>query len=1312
MELINNTTKTLKNDLSVEIKQGSKLSIAAACFSIYAFQELKEQLSQIEQLRFIFTSPTFVTEKAKKERREFYIPRLTRERSLYGTEFEIKLRNELTQKAIARECAEWIRQKVTFKSNVSDKSIQGQIVVDSVGYTPINNFTTVELGCEKGNVISTTIVKDESLARTLLADFNEIWNDSKVLQVVTDEVIDSITAAYNENSPDFIYFVTLYNIFNEFLEDVSEDVLPNEATGFKESKIWGMLYNFQKDAALAIINKLEKYNGCILADSVGLGKTFTALAVIKYYENRNKSVLVLCPKKLTNNWNTYKDNYVNNPIAADRLRYDVLYHTDLNRTHGTSNGLDLDRLNWGNYDLVVIDESHNFRNGGKLVENPDEDAKDNRYVTLMKKVIRAGVKTKVLMLSATPVNNRFNDLKNQLALAYEGHTDYIDEKLNTTRSIDEIFRNAQRAFNTWSKWEPCDRTTENLLKMLDFDFFEVLDSVTIARSRKHIQKYYDMADIGTFPTRLKPISLRPHLTDLKEAISYNEIFEQLMLLTLTIYTPTHYILPSKMEKYAELYGDNRVNVGFTQANREQGIRRLTAINLMKRMESSVYSFNLTLTRIKDLINSTIETIDRFDNHSGTTLDLTDISDMDEFDVEDQNSDELFSFGRKVKIDLADMDYVSWRDSLKKDAEVLELLTLLVGDITPEHDSKLQELFRVIDNKITHPINEGNKKLIIFTAFADTAGYLYDNVSRYVKDRYGLNTAMVTMFDTPYQKYLKSTCSDVSRVHKGYFSIDKKTGRSVDSQLKRGSEFSDDISAYDLILKNKERLLSFDEPTRFIFSHSALREGWDNPNVFQICTLKHSDSNTAKRQEVGRGLRLCVNQDGNRMDAQSCGDSVHEINTLTVVASESYKTFVTDLQSDIKTVLYDRPTVATSEYFKGKYVKVDDVPTLIDDEKANAIEFYLIQNGYVDMKRKVTDKYRQDVKNGTVAELPDELKPMTDGIHTLIQAVYDDSVLKDMFSDGHETKVKDNPLNENFAKKEFQALWREINHKYAYTVDFDSAELIRNAIAHIDKKLFVSELQYTTTIGRQKAEMNEYEIERGDSFTGEKTRTQTLKHAEASQIKYDLIGKIAEGTVLTRRTVSAILQGIRVDKLYMFRNNPEEFISKVIRLINEQKATMIVEHISYDTIEGEYDSSIFTAEKATQSFDKAFLAKKAIQDYVFTDGSADKSIERKFAEDLDAAEEVCVYAKLPRTFQIPTPVGNYSPDWAIAFYEGTVKHIFFIAETKGTMESLELRPIEQAKISCAKKLFNEMSTSNVVYHDVDSYRSLLSIMSSI
>lgn len=742
MELIDNTSKTLCDDLSQEIKEGSKLSIAAACFSIYAFQELKKELKDIEELRFIFTSPTFTTERGQREKREFYIPRLNRERSLYGTEFEIKLRNELTQKAIARECADWIREKVTFKSNVTTENMMGFMTLDDKSYMPLAGFTTVDLGCERGNNAYNFIQKtDAPFSTQYLELFNSLWNDASRMQVVTDEVIESITAAYNENSPDFIYFVTLYNIFNEFLEDISEDVLPNEATGFKESKIWNMLFNFQKDAALAIINKLEKFNGCILADSVGLGKTFTALAVIKYYENRNKSVLVLCPKKLTNNWNTYKDNYVNNPIAADRLRYDVLYHTDLNRTHGFSNGLDLSRLNWGNYDLVVIDESHNFRNGGKLTGEDTE--RQNRYLRLLNKVVRAGVKTKVLMLSATPVNNRFNDLKNQLALAYEGNTDLIDEKLSTTRSIDEIFRNAQTAFNIWSKWDASERTTANLLKMLDFDFFEVLDSVTIARSRKHIQKYYDTSDVGSFPTRLKPISMQPRLTDLKSAINYNEIFEQLMLLNLSIYTPTHFILASKMEKYAELYEDNKVNIGFTQANREQGIRRLTAINLMKRMESSAYSFNLTLIRIKDLINSTIEKIDAYDKHSSVKMDLTDIADAEEFDAEDQNSDELFSFGRKIRIDLADMDYESWRRDLAKDSETLELLTLMVADITPEHDCKLQELFGLLRHKIEHPINGNNKKVIIFTAFADTADYLYAQVSRYMKQNFGLDTAMIT-----------------------------------------------------------------------------------------------------------------------------------------------------------------------------------------------------------------------------------------------------------------------------------------------------------------------------------------------------------------------------------------------------------------------------------------------------------------------------------------------------------------------------------------------------------------------------------------
>lgn len=646
-----------------------------------------------------------------------------------------------------------------------------------------------------------------------------------------------------------------------------------------------------------------------------------------------------------------------------------------------------------------------------------------------------------------------------------------------------------------------------------------------------------------------------------------------------------------------------------------------------------------------------------------------------------------------------------------------------GDVSESDMRRIQIRETILSHfeKEEKLFNMGIKSLSLFFIDEVAKYRQYDEDGNEVLGEYGqifeqeytsILNEYITIFDTPYQKYLKSTCSDVSAVHKGYFSIDKKTGRSIDSQLKRGSEFSDDISAYDLILKNKERLLSFEEPTRFIFSHSALREGWDNPNVFQICTLKHSDSQTAKRQEVGRGLRLCVNQNGNRMDVESCGDSVHDINMLTVIASESYKGFVADLQSDIKTVLYDRPTTATSEYFNGKYVKVDGNPTLIDKETADTIEFYLISNGYVDMKRKVTDKYRTDVKMGTLAPLPDEIKPLTEGIHTLIQSVYDDSILKDMFSDGHETKVKDNPLNENFAKKEFQALWEQINHKYAYTVEFDSEELIRKSIAHINEKLMVSELLYTTTVGRQKADMNEHEVERGVSFSGEKTRTQTLKHAETSHVKYDLVGKIAEGTVLTRKTTATILKGLRADKLNMFRNNPEEFISKVIKLIKEQKATMIVEHISYNQIEGNYDSAIFTAEKSSQTFDKAFRANKAIQDYVFTDGSADKSIERRFVEDLDEAQEVCVYAKLPKGFHIPTPVGNYSPDWAIAFNEGTVKHIFFVAETKGTMDSMNLRPIEQAKISCAKKLFNEMSTSKVKYHDVDSYQSLLTVMQSL
>jgi type III restriction enzyme len=648
---------------------------------------------------------------------------------------------------------------------------------------------------------------------------------------------------------------------------------------------------------------------------------------------------------------------------------------------------------------------------------------------------------------------------------------------------------------------------------------------------------------------------------------------------------------------------------------------------------------------------------------------------------------------------------------------------VIGDISEKDMRRIQIRETIISHfeKEEKLFNMGIKTLSLFFIDEVAKYRQYDDEGNEKLGEYGeifeqeyisvLND-YVNIFDTPYQKYLKEHCDDVSLAHRGYFSIDKKTGRTVDSALKRGNEFSDDISAYDLILKNKERLLNFNEPTRFIFSHSALREGWDNPNVFQICTLKHSDSQTGKRQEVGRGLRLCVNQSGNRMDAETLGDSVHSINMLTVIASESYKRFVADLQSDIKTVLYDRPTKATIEYFKGKVIMVDEQPVIIDKIQARAIYRYLLKNDYIDNDDNVSDEYRVDLANNCLAELPAEVKHMAVGIHNLIQSIFDDSVLADMFEDGNKTKIQENELNENFYKKEFQTLWNYINHKYAYTVEFDGNELIKKATNHINENLFVSQLQYTASVGQQKKDINAYEIERGESFIAAETRTKTLKHTKTSKIKYDLIGKIAEGTVLTRKTVANILHGVAVGKLEMFKNNPEEFISKVIKLIKEQKATMIVEHISYDKIEGEYDSTIFAAEKHSQSIENAFRAEKHIQDYVFTDGIAEKGVECRFVQDLDIAKEVCVYAKLPRGFAIPTPVGKYSPDWAIAFNEGSVKHIYFIAETKGTMESLNIRPIEQAKISCAKKLFNEISTSKVKFHDVDSYQSLLNIMNKI
>lgn len=739
----NNITERVIDDLKQILSSGnSQISIAAASFSIYAYEALKEELEKVDCVNFIFTSPTFYTDKSEKQKREFYIPKLNRERSLFGSDFEIRLRNQLTQRAIARECADWIRRKARFKTNITHGSMNTFLNIkegeETYTYMPFNEFTTTELGLDRGNNICPMVVgmPGHSSTDMFLKNFAELWKDKEKFQDVTDNVIENIETVYKENAPDFIYFITLYNIFNEFLEDISEDVLPNEATGFKSSVIWNKLYNFQRDASLAIINKLEKYNGCILADSVGLGKTFTALSVIKYYENRNRNVLVLCPKKLNDNWQTFRSNYKNNPVLADRLRYDILFHSDLSRDKGLSNGLDLERVNWGNYDLIVIDESHNFRNGGRFDnEDEDDDFKENRYARLMNKVIRSGVKTKVLMLSATPVNNRFSDLKNQLQLAYEGKAENINGLLDTEKNIDRIFRDAQTVYSKWAKLPPEKRTTEKLVDSLSYDFFQLLDAVTIARSRSHIIKYYNTNDVGKFPERLSPVSRRPKLTDLNDAITFADIAELLNRLNLSIYTPSLFIFESEKGNY----GIDYEGEGLTVDGREKGIRKLMAINLLRRLESSVNSFRLTLTRIHDFIQDSITAIDKFQESGAGTIDVTDFS--EDFDAEDNESDPFV--GRKSKINLRDMDYVSWRRDLKADLEVLELLILMLKDITPEHDMKLQQLVADLKNKFEHPINGNNKKVLIFTAFADTANYLYEQLSGRILNDCGLHTALIT-----------------------------------------------------------------------------------------------------------------------------------------------------------------------------------------------------------------------------------------------------------------------------------------------------------------------------------------------------------------------------------------------------------------------------------------------------------------------------------------------------------------------------------------------------------------------------------------
>lgn len=795
MKIIDNITNLLGDDIKQSLTSNSKLKIAAATFSIYAYEALKKEFQKVESVEFIFTSPTFVPNEAidniKKERREFFIPKSERERSFYGTEFEIQLKNKLTQRAIAKECAEWIKKKATFRSNKATAPMQQFACAKNsdanIVYMPLNGFTAVDLGYQKGNAVSNFVNRfdDPATTQTYLSLFDQIWNDEEKLDDVTSRLVEHISTVYKENSPERIYFLMLYNIFNEFLEDLNEDVLPNDRTGFRDTVVWNKLYNFQADAATGLINKLETYNGCILADSVGLGKTFTALAVIKYYELRNKSVLVLCPKKLAENWLNYNTNLKTNIFAKDRFNYDVLNHTDLSRASGHSHGIDLSRINWGNYDLVVIDESHNFRNSDTYKN------KETRYQKLMNQIIKSGVKTKVLMLSATPVNNRFTDLKNQLALAYEGEANQLTEKLNTSKDIDSIFRRAQEVFNSWSKLPADERTASSILNTLDFDFFELLDSVTIARSRKHIQTFYDTSDIGKFPERRKPLSFHPRLTNRADVIGFNDIFSELSLLKLSVYAPISYILPSRLAKYEAMY-DTEVQGGkskFRQVDREKSLVALMTTNLLKRLESSVHAFRLTLQKLKDNHADLLSQISRYERGDRSTQvgDTPSGFNNDDMDDEEQMGVNDAIIGKKVKIHLDDMDIPSWKTDLKNDMFIIDRLLLEMDKITPDDDYKLQHLQDHIEQKIKAPINTGNKKVIIFTAFADTADYLFDQLSPYFLNVHNLHTGKVTGSSNP------------STTHKKYYDFQSVLTLFSPISKEKAIIFPDESNELDILI---------------------------------------------------------------------------------------------------------------------------------------------------------------------------------------------------------------------------------------------------------------------------------------------------------------------------------------------------------------------------------------------------------------------------------------------------------------------------------------------------------------------------------
>lgn len=729
--LNNQLGETVYKELEKHIKKGSKVSTISAYFTMYAYSALKKELDKIDEMRFIFTTPSFSKNK-DKEAREYEIVN----NNIFGNEFELKLRNEMTQSAVAKDCAKWLKDKVEIKSfkepnvaqprmiHVHNKSEEDIVINGSV------DFTTDGLGITGSNRADfNNFMAGEEFTDSQLLSFDTLWNNEMVLTDVKDKLLKQMEVMYEENSGEFIYFKSLYHIFYNYLDELDEDNIVKKGNKLKETKIWNTLYQFQQDAVIGAIDKIEKYNGCILADSVGLGKTFTALAIIQYYELRNDRVLVLVPKKLRENWTIYTLNDKRNIFAEDRCRYDVLNHTDLSRERGFSGNIDLKTINWENYDLVVIDESHNFRN------NPAVKDRVTRYQRLMNNVIKQGHKTKLLMLSATPVNNKMNDIKNQIAFITEDKDNALEEI--GISSINHTLKNAQAIFNQWSKLDDNTRTGEKFVDMMDLDYFKLLDTLTIARSRKHIEKYYDLAEIGEFPNRLNPINESSDIDIKKEFPTLNEINNEIERLNLSVFSPFLYILPQKREDYAKKY-DIAIGEGksvFKQTDREKSLIQLMRINLLKRMESSIHSFKLTIEKLLFKINKTLEKIDNISEYN------EDI-DISLIDPEEDEYDELM-FGKKTKVLLQDMDLIKWKQDLKLDKEKLEFLFTQAKEVDCFRDEKLADLKKVISNKIENPINEDNKKILIFTAFADTAKYLYENISQWIFDNYGLYTALVT-----------------------------------------------------------------------------------------------------------------------------------------------------------------------------------------------------------------------------------------------------------------------------------------------------------------------------------------------------------------------------------------------------------------------------------------------------------------------------------------------------------------------------------------------------------------------------------------